>query len=174
MYRKNVCVAIFNEDLRFLGCRRIQDNLFQFVQGGIEKDADLLHAAYREVYEETSLCKEDLHFVGEVPPPSGDPREFRYELRRTSNLRNFGFQGQEQRVLLFFTDSGNIEKVNVIPPKETCAQQEFSEVHWMELREIIDRCPREKIHIFLAVAKVGVPMARAFLQSRSALKKDSI
>ncbi|ESL05737.1 hypothetical protein TRSC58_06602 [Trypanosoma rangeli SC58] len=169
MYRKNVCAVIFNEDLFFIGCRRIHGDRYQFVQGGIEKgDTDVLQAAYREVQEEIGLLPEDLHFVGEILPASGDPREFRYELRSTANLRRFGFQGQEQRLMLFFTQSDNIKKANLIPLKGSGALQEFSQVEWMKIEDIVERCPREKTHIFLAVAKLGLPMAKAFLQSRSA------
>ncbi|RNF26716.1 putative NUDIX hydrolase, conserved [Trypanosoma conorhini] len=170
MYRKNVCAIIFNEDLFFLGCKRINSDLYQFVQGGIEKrDTDLLQAAYRELQEEIGLLQEDLQFVGEILPASGDPREFRYELRSTANLRRFGFRGQEQRLMLFFTQADNIGKVNLVPPKGSGALQEFSHVEWMKIEDIIARCPKEKAHIFIAVRNLGLPMAKAFLRSRPAL-----
>ncbi|KEG05593.1 putative NUDIX hydrolase, conserved [Trypanosoma grayi] len=170
MYRRNVCVVIFNEEVRFLGCQRIHEERYQFVQGGIEDwEDDTLQAAYREVEEEIGLLQEDLHFVGEILPPSGDPREFRYTLHQSSNLRRFGYVGQEQRLMLFFTTSNSIKKVRLIPPKETRALQEFSCVKWMTIENIIERCPREKRHIFVAVAKLAPPLAKAFLQKRSAL-----
>ncbi|ORC91138.1 putative NUDIX hydrolase, conserved [Trypanosoma theileri] len=171
MYRKNVCVVIFNEDLNFLACQRLHQKEYQFVQGGIESKDDgdnVLNAAYREVREEIGLERYALSFVAEIPPPNGDPRAFRYTLRDGANLRRFGYIGQEQRLLLFFTPAQNIHKMSVIPPPDTDALQEFARVVWMPIEEIVERCPAEKRHIFHAVATLAPPLARAFLQ-----KKDS-
>ncbi|AAZ11546.1 Nudix hydrolase 2, putative [Trypanosoma equiperdum] len=170
MYRKNVCVVIFNEDLNFLACQRIHEDKFQFVQGGVEEgDADIIRAAYREVHEEVGLFPEDLRLIGEIMPPSGDPHEFRYILHEGANLRHFGYVGQQQRLFLFYTPSSTIQRVRLVPPKGSVAKQEFSHVEWLPIDEIIERCPKEKQHIFVAVSKVAIPMAKAFLKTRSSI-----
>ncbi|KAH9584127.1 NUDIX hydrolase domain [Trypanosoma melophagium] len=170
MYRKNVCVVIFNEDLHFLGCQRIHQTEYQFVQGGVESEEDghdVLRAAYREVREEIGLDPQALCFVAEIPPPNNDPHAFRYTLRPGANLRRFGYIGQEQRLLLFFTPAQNINKMCLIPPPDSGALQEFTHVAWMTIDDILKCCPAEKRHIFHAVATLAPPLARAFLQKRA-------
>ncbi|KAH8607063.1 NUDIX domain [Trypanosoma vivax] len=149
-----------------MACQRVREEKLQFVQGGVESDdVDLLQAALREVEEEIGLCPNDLSFVGEIKPPSGDPREFRYTLRPNANLRRFGYVGQEQRLMLFYAPASCIEKVRLVPPPESGAQQEFSRVEWMAIENIIRFCPSEKQHIFAAVARLAPPMASAFLKN---------
>nr|CCC90737.1 putative NUDIX hydrolase, conserved [Trypanosoma congolense IL3000] len=167
MYRRNVCVIIFNEELRFLACQRIHEDKYQFVQGGIENgDSDILQAAYREVEEEIGLLPQDLKFISEIKPPSGDAREFRYTLHAQANLRRFGYVGQEQRLMLFYAPSSSIARVRVVPPEGSGVQQEFSRVEWMTIEEVIQRCPEEKRHIFVAVSKLALPLAQEYLHAQ--------
>lgn len=57
-------IAVYNETLdRLLMCRRKKDpykGLSNFVGGKIENGEDGMHAAYRELWEETSITKEDI------------------------------------------------------------------------------------------------------------------
>ncbi|KAK7198062.1 Nudix hydrolase 2 [Novymonas esmeraldas] len=167
MYRPNVCVFLFNEKVEFLGCQRVKSEHFQCVQGGIEStDTDVTLAALREVEEEIGLKPQDLTFVQEIPPPNGDPMNFAYSLSAGANLRRFGYIGQKQRILLFFTPSANISKVVLVPPPELHALQEFRKVEWMPIEELVAKTLPEKAHIFKAVAAVAPDLARAFLQKK--------
>ena len=170
MYRPNVCCFIFNEKEVFLGCQRIKSDHYQCVQGGIEKrDHDVRLAAFREIEEEIGLKPEDLTFVQEIPPPNGDPMNFAYQLSSHANLRRFGYIGQKQRVLLFFTPSTSIDKVVLIPPPGLHALQEFRKVEWMPIEELTARSLPEKAHIFRAVSVVAPDLVRTFLRSKGLL-----
>lgn len=58
------CIIILNKERnRLLFCKRMNDpykGLFNFVGGKIEKGEDSLHAAYRELYEETGITDKDI------------------------------------------------------------------------------------------------------------------
>lgn len=166
MYRKNVCCFVFNEFVEFLGCVRVNSDYLQCVQGGVEKDDhDVVLTAMREIKEEIGLEPSDVRYVGEVPPPDNNPLNFRYELSPTANLRRFGFRGQEQRILLFFVWSKTINKMVLVPPRNQAAPQEFSRVEWVSMKQLQQRCPPEKAHIFAAVAAVAPAMASEFLKA---------
>lgn len=170
MYRPNVCVFLFNERVEFLGCQRMKTEHYQCVQGGIEsRDVDVTLAAFREIEEEIGLKPEDLTFVQEIPPPNGDPMNFAYTLSNEANLRRYGYVGQKQRILLFFTPSENISKVVLIPPPELHALQEFRRVAWMSIEELTSKSLPEKAHIFKAVSEVAPSLARAFLKKSGLL-----
>lgn len=60
-------IIIFNKELdKILLCERKKDpyaGLNNFVGGKIEKDEDSISAAYRELFEETSITREDVELV---------------------------------------------------------------------------------------------------------------
>lgn len=69
MKKYNV-IVIFNKDLtKTLMCKRTKEpykNMYNLVGGKIEKENDGLSEAYRELYEETNISKEDItlkHFM---------------------------------------------------------------------------------------------------------------
>ena len=61
------CIAVLHSDgERWLMCRRLKEpykGLYNLVGGKIEKGEDHLDAAYRELFEETSLTRRDLSIV---------------------------------------------------------------------------------------------------------------
>lgn len=61
------CIAVLHPDgQRWLMCRRLKEpykGLYNFVGGKIEPEEDHLDAAYRELFEETSLTREDIGIV---------------------------------------------------------------------------------------------------------------
>ncbi len=61
------CIAVLHPDgERWLMCKRLKDpykGLYNLVGGKIEEGEDHLEAARRELYEETSLTKEDINIV---------------------------------------------------------------------------------------------------------------
>ena len=69
MKKYNV-IVVFNKDLtKTLMCKRTKEpykNMYNLVGGKIEKETDGLSEAYRELYEETNISKEDItlkHFM---------------------------------------------------------------------------------------------------------------
>ncbi|MBQ7071562.1 MAG: NUDIX domain-containing protein [Ruminococcus sp.] len=61
------CIAVLHPDgERWLMCKRLKDpykGLYNLVGGKIEEGEDHLEAARRELYEETSLTREDITIV---------------------------------------------------------------------------------------------------------------
>ena len=61
------CIAVLHPDgERWLMCRRLKDpykGLYNFVGGKIEPGEGHLDAAYRELYEETTLTRSDIRIV---------------------------------------------------------------------------------------------------------------
>lgn len=57
-------IVVFNQEAnKMLMCKRIKEpykDLSNFVGGKIEQGEDGLHAAYRELFEETAICGEDI------------------------------------------------------------------------------------------------------------------
>ena len=63
-------IAIFNKNMdKTLMCKRTKEpymGLYNFVGGKIEKESDGLNEAYRELFEETNISKNDIilkHFM---------------------------------------------------------------------------------------------------------------
>lgn len=60
-------IAVFSHDgQKMLMCRRIKEpykGLMNFVGGKIEPDEDSEAAAYRELFEETGICRQDIELV---------------------------------------------------------------------------------------------------------------
>ncbi|CRZ33630.1 8-oxo-dGTP diphosphatase [Herbinix hemicellulosilytica] len=58
------CIIVLNKERdRVLFCKRMNDpykGLYNFVGGKLEEGEDSLHAAYRELYEETGISKNDI------------------------------------------------------------------------------------------------------------------
>lgn len=59
-YRPNVAIILLNEDDEILICERFDvDGVWQFPQGGVDKEESVLSALHREVREEIGLDPED-------------------------------------------------------------------------------------------------------------------
>lgn len=64
MEKVNCIIVLNREKNRLLFCKRMNDpykGLFNFVGGKIEKGEASLHAAYRELYEETGITDKDIN-----------------------------------------------------------------------------------------------------------------
>jgi len=66
-FRPNVGIVIAREDRRVLWAKRVQDNGWQFPQGGMNTDETPLEAMYRELAEETGLRADDVEVLGSTP-----------------------------------------------------------------------------------------------------------
>ncbi len=58
------CILVYSEDRReILFCKRLNDpyeGMYNLVGGKIEPGEDGFHAAYRELFEETGISREDV------------------------------------------------------------------------------------------------------------------
>ena len=63
-YRKNVGLIIINDQGKVLLCRRKKSNSWQFPQGGIDQGETPKRAAYREIYEEVNIKRNEIKFIG--------------------------------------------------------------------------------------------------------------
>ena len=63
-FRHCNCIVIFNKNKdKLLFCKRAKDpykGLYNFVGGKLEKGESSKDAAYRELYEETGITKQDI------------------------------------------------------------------------------------------------------------------
>jgi putative (di)nucleoside polyphosphate hydrolase len=65
-YRRNVGIAIVNEDKQVLIAKRRNENTWQCPQGGINKNEKPIDALYRELSEEVGLAKNDIKVLGQT------------------------------------------------------------------------------------------------------------
>ena len=120
-YRKNVGLIIINDQGKVLLCRRKKSNSWQFPQGGIDQGETPKRAAYRELYEEVNIKRNEIKFIGSTNfwATYELPDEYK---KNKKNLR--GFLGQKQKwYLLKAKDELKINLSNQIP-------QEFIDYRW--------------------------------------------
>ena len=63
-YRPNVGIILANNDHKLLWARRIQQDAWQFPQGGIRKSERPIDAMFRELEEEIGLLSEHVEVLG--------------------------------------------------------------------------------------------------------------
>ena len=66
-YRKNVGLIILNKKCKVLLCKSSKTDNWQFPQGGIDKNETPLDAAYRELFEEVNIQKNQVELISEYP-----------------------------------------------------------------------------------------------------------
>ena len=140
-YRDRVGVAVFNADGRvFVGRRMPEDDPehtsetqspWQMPQGGIDKDEEPLDAAYRELFEETSIRSVEL--ITEIDD------WIYYDLPDAAlGIALKGkYRGQRQRWFAFrFT--GPDSEIDVLKPGGGAHPAEFDKWRWEELEKLPD------------------------------------
>jgi len=131
-YREGVGIALLNrDDLVFVGQRIDQTaEAWQMPQGGIDAGEDPLAAAYRELYEETSVRSVSL--IEEAP----DWFVYDYPPALIGTTRQGRYRGQAQKWFAFRFE-GSEDEINILQPPEG-HQQEFSDWRWEEARKLPD------------------------------------
>jgi len=140
-YRDCVGVAVFNDDGRvFIGRRKpegnpehtsVTDAPWQMPQGGIDKGEAALDAAWRELYEETSIRSAELILEA--------PEWIYYDLPDAAlGIALKGkYRGQRQRWFAFrFT--GSEAEIEVLSPGGGAHPAEFDSWRWEELEKLPD------------------------------------
>ncbi|UVF17835.1 RNA pyrophosphohydrolase [Microvirga terrae] len=159
-YRPNVGIALFNGDGLVLIARRLRDDGpeiiapghdWQMPQGGVDDGEDVLAAARRELWEETSVTNASLlgltpEWVAyDFPPYAGPPH------------RLSPFRGQSQRWAAFrFTGTDDEIEVGGI---RGGAVPEFSAWRWERLERLPDLVVPFKRAVYEHVAREFAPFA---------------
>ncbi len=141
-YRRNVGIAVFNAAGSVFAGRAISSGPevvlpgyeWQMPQGGIDREEDIVAAARRELFEETSI--RSVSFLGatdewwtyDFPPYSGPPH------------RLTAFRGQSQRWVAFRFEGEDTEiEIEHLAGGEPA---EFLEWAWLELGDMLSGCAR--------------------------------
>ena len=133
--RKGVGIVLLNSENKVFVAKRIDNpkNFWQMPQGGVDKNEDLLTAAFRELKEETSIEKVEL--IKEIDGKTT------YEL--PDNLLGIiwkgKYRGQEQKWFLM-RFKGKDSEINL-----KTLRPEFLEWKWVE----IDKITTQEVRISL-------------------------
>ena len=120
-YRKNVGLIVLDRNNQLLVCRRKGKKTWQFPQGGIDVGESNTQAAYRELFEEVGIKKNQVNILQK------SKHWYHYDLPdkyrpRPKSLKNF--KGQIQKWYMLQANT-NLE-INLL--NET--PQEFVEFKW--------------------------------------------
>ncbi|MDA9246545.1 RNA pyrophosphohydrolase [Rhodobacteraceae bacterium] len=149
-YRPCVGLMVVNKRKNFFTAQRLDftSTAWQMPQGGIDGGEEALHAAYRELSEETSITENDVELL------AVSRGWFSYDLPKelVSKLWNGLYRGQKQKwFLMRFT--GNDDDINLnteIP--------EFSCWRWSTRQQLIESIVPFKKDLYRAVLKEFQPL----------------
>lgn len=136
-YRPNVGIIICNQNGKLFWARRINQDGWQFPQGGVSRNETLLDAMYRELKEETGLEKQQVKVVAHTRNwlHYDLPKRFLRNQRNKRNKHSRGkpFRGQKQvwfLLQLMDDDSAvNLQEMDV---------PEFDMWRWVDPRFALD------------------------------------
>ncbi len=153
-YRKNVGIVVFNQAGLVLMCARAdkEDMQWQFPQGGIEQDEDIVAAGRRELQEETGITSVEL--VAELPRPLR--YDFPPAIAAAQSRRGYDYKGQEQSWVLFYFSGDDSEIDFCTNPQEI----EFKAYEWVNIKEAPRRVVDFKKDVYNKVVKAFVPYIR--------------
>ena len=141
--RKGVGIVVLNKDNRIFVAKRIDNpkNFWQMPQGGVDIGEDFLTAAYRELYEETSI--KNVELIKEIDGTTT------YELPNhlLGIIWKGKYKGQRQKWFLM-RYLGTDDKIDINTKKP-----EFLEWKWIDINEITKQVVDFKLHIYQEVQK---------------------
>ena len=136
--RKGVGIVVLNKDNRIFVAKRIDNpkNFWQMPQGGVDIGEDFLTAAYRELYEETSI--KNVELIKEIDGTTT------YELPNhlLGIIWKGKYKGQKQKWFLM-RYLGTDDKININTKKP-----EFLEWKWIDLEMITDVVVDFKLEVY--------------------------
>tara|TARA_B100001057_G_scaffold457045_1_gene505014 strand:+ start:573 stop:1049 length:477 start_codon:yes stop_codon:yes gene_type:complete len=137
--RKGVGIVVLNNENKVFVAKRIDNprNFWQMPQGGVDIGEDFLAAAYRELYEETSIKKVEL--IKEIDGTTT------YELPKhlLGIIWRGKYKGQKQKWFLM-RYLGNDSDINL-----NTSKPEFLEWKWIDLEMITDKVVDFKHHVYV-------------------------
>lgn len=158
IYRLGAGIVVFDREGKvWVGARaNIEDDHWQFPQGGIEKGENPLQAAKRELLEETSICSVKL--VSEYP---GLLRyDFPAEILEKQRQLGRTNTGQEQHWFLFFFEGADSEIDLNAHPEEI----EFKKYKWVDIQEAAQDAIEFKRQVYECIADYFQPRIDAFIK----------
>ena len=136
--RKGVGIIVLNKDNRVFVAKRIDNpkNFWQMPQGGVDIGEDFLTAAYRELYEETSI--KNVELIKEIDGTTT------YELPNhlLGIIWKGKYKGQRQKWFLM-RYLGTDDKIDIKTKKP-----EFLEWKWIDLEMITDVVVDFKLEVY--------------------------
>ncbi len=136
--RKGVGIVVLNKDNRIFVAKRIDNpkNFWQMPQGGVDIGEDFLTAAYRELYEETSI--KNVELIKEIDGTTT------YELPNhlLGIIWKGKYKGQRQKWFLM-RYLGTDDKIDINTKKP-----EFLEWKWIDLEMITDVVVDFKLEVY--------------------------
>lgn len=141
--RNGVGIVLLNNNNKIFVAKRIDNpkNFWQMPQGGVDKNENILNAAYRELKEETSI--ENVKLIKELDG------FMTYEL--PSNLIGIIWKGRYRgQKLKWFVMRflGNDNEININTRKP-----EFLDWKWIELDKITEVVVKFKLEVYKKVKK---------------------
>ncbi|KAL9676540.1 hypothetical protein QQ045_004754 [Rhodiola kirilowii] len=151
-YRRNVGLCLINPSKKIFAASRLDvPESWQMPQGGIDEGEDPVHAAIRELREETGVTSAEV--VAEVPYwlTYDFPPQVREKLRQQWGS---DWKGQAQKWFLFkFT--GKDEEINLLG--DGTEKPEFGEWSWMSPEQVIELAVEFKKPVYNEVLSVFTP-----------------
>ena len=136
--RKGVGIIVLNKKNKIFVAKRIDNpkNFWQMPQGGIDKGEDFLNAAYRELYEETSI--KNVRLIKELDGT------ITYELpdHLLGIIWKGKYRGQKQKWFLMRFE-GDDKEINI-----KTKNPEFLDWKWIEIDKITDVVVNFKLHVY--------------------------
>ncbi len=158
-FRRCAGAVVFNRDKKVLLGSRIDVNNddWQFPQGGIEDGETPEMAAKRELFEETSVTSVTLVAVDKEP----QRYEFTEEIKQKFRQRGIFNDGQDIYFSLFFFE-GNDREINL-----NTAYPEFKDYMWGELDFAVENVIEFKKAVYAQAAKAFEPLIEAYINNLS-------
>lgn len=142
-YRPCVGICLMNDEGRIFAGKRIDTpgEAWQMPQGGVDKGESEESAAFRELFEETGVRKDDVRFV------AATKNWLTYDLPPAIQKTIWGgkYKGQKQRWFLFRFE-GDETVIDITQPPA-----EFSEWAWQTPELLIEKIVPFKHEIYNAV-----------------------
>jgi len=138
-YRPNVGIIICNRAGQLFWARRINQDGWQFPQGGVSRNESLLEAMYRELQEETGLLEDQVRLVAHTKGwlHYDLPRRLLRNQRRRAKShgrKRVSFKGQKQ-IWFLLELIGDESAVDLKAGLET---PEFDSWRWVDTHHAID------------------------------------
>ena len=143
-YRPNVGIIVCNDHGGVFWARRVNHDGWQFPQGGVSRDENLLSAMYRELEEETGILKAHVDLVAHTQEwlhydlPDSLLRNQKRRYMRSRQRNQVSFRGQKQVWFLLHL----LEDDSVVDLKSGSEKPEFDDWKWVEadfaIQNIVD------------------------------------
>lgn len=141
-YRPNVAAVVLSPKYPFecrvlLAKRNDMNNIWQFPQGGIDKDESARVALLRELREEIG--------TDEVEIIASYPKWINYDFPSSAIKKKYNFDGQSQKYFLVRLKAG--AKINV----NACDEPEFDDYQFVSLKRLFELITHFKRPLYVKV-----------------------